>query len=96
VVKVFKPYLYSNDVRCIFQINVGLLSTADNSVTSISCGWEMVPRWIETVAGRVDPLPKALLKWRYCVLHNARNTLRLGGCCLTHVVISCSAFVCSL
>jgi len=31
--KYFIPYVHLNDVRCIFEINVGLLSSADNSVT---------------------------------------------------------------
>ena len=47
-------------VRCIFEINVGLLLTADNSVP-VSPGVGMVPKWIGTVADRVDP-PKVLLK----------------------------------
>jgi len=36
------------------------MSTADNSVP-VSPGWGMVPRWIGTVAGRVDPPPR-----RFC------------------------------
>jgi len=32
VVRCFRPYLHWSDLRCLFEINVGLLCTADNSV----------------------------------------------------------------
>ena len=43
------------ETRCIFEINAGLLSTAENSVPVDLLGWGMVPRWIWTVAGRAAP-----------------------------------------
>jgi len=42
-----------------------LLFTADNPVPVFPGGWGMIPRWIGTVAGGVDPSPKVLLKWRH-------------------------------
>jgi len=39
----------------MFEINVGLLFTADNYVYQYLLWAGMVPRWTGTVAGMVDP-----------------------------------------
>jgi len=61
--------------------------------SSISCGWAMVPRWIWTVAGRVDPPPKVSLKWRHWLIRKqvTRNDRWQFQCCCAWLSPTCTS-----